>query len=361
MKVRAIVEDDVPAVAGLFARVRPDNGWATRTECEQYFRSMLFRHPWRQHAIPSWAVEDAGRLVGFYVLMPRPMTLRGRSLVAAVGCQIAVEPEPRYALAALHLVQACFAGPQDLTLADGADERSRHMWLAINGVAPALLNLAWTRLLKPARYALAVLEEHEIVPRLLARAARPLCMPADALAASLRWNRSWRRGDELVERTLDAATMLSYLGDVMGNRALQPVYDHASLSWVLEEAARKTKRGQWRARSVHRGRELLGWYAYYANRGGMSEVLQVAARDGAYDTVLQRLFADAWRQGAAALRGRVDPRHIDELSANHCWFRREGTSVLAHSRRPEVLDALQRGDTLLTRLEGEWYLRFVDG
>ena len=361
MKVRAIVEEDVPAVAGLFARVRPDHGWATRSECEQYFRSMLFRHPWRQHTIPSWAVEDAGRLVGFYVLMPRPMTLHGKSLVAAIGCQIAVEPEPRYALAALQLVQACLGGPQDLTLADGADERSRHMWLAINGVAPALLNLAWTRLLRPTRFALALLEEHAIVPRFLCRAARPLCVPPDALAGRLNWNRGWRGGAPLVERTLDAATMLSYLDDVVGGRALQPLYDHSSLEWVMEEAARKTKLGKLRARSVHRGRELLGWYLYYARRGGTSEVLQVAARDGAFDAVLKRLLADAWRAGAAAVRGRVDPRFLDELSANHCWFRREGTSVLAHSRHPAVLDALQTGDTFLSRLEGEWYLRFLDG
>jgi hypothetical protein len=361
MNVRPIVENDVPGVAALFARVRPDHGWSTRGECEQYFRFALFRHPWRQLHVPSWAVEDGGRIVGFYLLMPRPMSLRGRSLVAAVGCQIAVEPEPRYALAALQLVQACLGGPQDLTFADGADQRSREMWLAISGAAPTLLNLAWTRLLRPARYALALLEEHAIVPPLVARAARPLSVPADAFAAGLHWNRRWRKDDELVERTLDGATMFAYLGDVVGDRALRPVYDHASLAWVLDEAARKTNLGEWRARSVHRDHQLLGWYLYYARRGGLSEVVQVAARDGAFDAVLQRLLADAWHQGAAAVRGRVDPRYLDELSANHCWFRREGTSVLAHSRNADVLEALQRGDTFLSRLEGEWYLRFLDG
>jgi hypothetical protein len=361
MKVRALVEDDVPAVAALFARVRPENGWSLPDEREQYFRSILFRHPWAHLDIPSWAVEDGERIVGFYLLMPRPMTLRDKKLVAAVCCQIAVEPEPRYALAALQLVQACLGGPQDVTIADGADSRSRQMWLAINGAAPPLLNLAWTRLLRPARYALALLEEHAVVPRFVARAALPLSVPADALAAGLRWNRRWRDNDEFVERTLDEATMFSYLGDLIGDRALLPVYDRASLAWVLNEAAHKTKLGSWRARSVHRGRELLGWYLYYARRGGMSEVLQVAARHGAFDAVLQRLLADAWQQGAAAVRGRVDPRFVDELSANHCWFRREGTSVLVHSRHPDVLGAFERGDAFLSRLEGEWYLRFLDG
>jgi len=360
MKVRAIVEDDVPGVAALFARARPDHGWTSRGECEQYFRFALFRHPWHDLHVPSWAVDDNGQIVGFYLLMPRPMQLRGRTLLAAVGCQLAVEQEPRYALVALQLVQACLRGSQDLTFADGADQRTRQIWLATNGTAPALLNLAWTRLLRPARSALALLEEHAIVPPLLARAARPFCVPADALAGALRWNRRWRESTELEQRPLDAATMFAYLGDVVGGCALQPVYDHASLAWVLDEAARRATLGRWRARSVHRGREMLGWYLYYARPGGTSEVVQLAARNGAFDAVLKSLFADAWRQGVAALRGRVDPRYLEELSANHCWFRCEGTRVVVHSRHADVLEALQRGDTFLSRLEGEWYLRFFD-
>ena len=49
---------------------------------------------------------------------------------------------------------------------------------------------------------------------------------------------------------------------------------------------------------------LLGWYLYYVRAGGISEVIQVAARNGSYARVLQRLLVDAWRQGAAAVRGR---------------------------------------------------------
>src|SRR6185503_14067880 len=170
MKVRAFVEDDVPAAAALFARASHHQRWTTRGECERYFHHTVFYHPWRNLDIPSWVVEDAGRVVGFYLLMPRPMSLHGRSLVAAVGCQIAVDPAPRYALAALKLLQACLAGPQDLTFADGAHERSRRMWLAIGGQAPALLNLVWTRLLRPARYAVSLLEDQGVVAPWLARA-----------------------------------------------------------------------------------------------------------------------------------------------------------------------------------------------
>jgi hypothetical protein len=50
-------------------------------------------------------------------------------------------------------------------------------------------------------------------------------------------------------------------------------------------------------------RRLIGWYLYYARAGGASEVVQIAARNGSFGRLLQRLLVDAWRHGAAAVRG----------------------------------------------------------
>jgi hypothetical protein len=76
---------------------------------------------------------------------------------------------------------------------------------------------------------------------------------------------------------------------------------------------------------------------------------------------LQRLLADAWRHGAVAVRGRLDPRHVQELSDQHCWLRQEGPRTLAHSRDAEIMAAIQLGDATLSRLEGEWWMRFQGG
>jgi len=76
---------------------------------------------------------------------------------------------------------------------------------------------------------------------------------------------------------------------------------------------------------------------------------------------LQRLLADAWHHGATAVCGRVDPRYAQELSNRHSWFRREGTWTLVHSPHADIMAAIHRGDAFLTRLEGEWWLRFQGG
>ena len=158
---------------------------------------------------------------------------------------------------------------------------------------------------------------------------------------------------------LDPPTMLAHFPDVLDGNALQPVYDARSLAWLLEQTARKTRHGRLRARAVRDGgRRLIGWYLYYVQKGGVSEVVQIAARDGSFDRVLRRLLADAWRHGAAAVRGRLDPRYVQELSDRHCWFRWGHSWTLVHSRHADIMAAINHGDASLSRLEGEWWLRF---
>lgn len=358
--IRVLTQNDIPGVAALFARVYPDYRWRSQTACESYFAEMLFENPWRDLALPSWVAEEGGRISGCYAVIARPMVFRGRPIRVAVGCQIMVDPDKRHSFTALQLAQACISGPQDLTLADGATDQTRRGWLGIGGAVPLLNALHWTRPLRPARYVLSVVEERTAFPRLLTFAARPLGAVADALAARVRSNRFLREGTDLTEEPLDSATMLAHLPDVLRGYALQPVYDARTHAWLLEQAARKTRHGTLRARAVRDGRRrLIGWYLYYLLPGKASEVLQIAAVPGAFDRVLERLLADAWRHGAAAVRGRVEPRFVKELSDRHCWLRTDGTWTLVHSRHPDIMAAIHQGDAFLSRLEGEWWMRFL--
>jgi hypothetical protein len=152
--------------------------------------------------------------------------------------------------------------------------------------------------------------------------------------------------------------ILSHL-DVLGSRALRPVYDASSLDWLLEQVAEKRQFGSLQRALVRDVTgAVAGWFLYFLNRGGVGQVVQVAARPDAARLVLQHLFHHAWARGAAALAGRLEPGLVPELAALGCRFRREGPWVLVHSRRPEILLAVQRGDAFLSRLDGEWWLSF---
>jgi hypothetical protein len=360
--IRILTEDDLPAAVALFARVYPQYRWDSPAACESYFREMLFDNPWCDPELPSWVAEQDGRILGMQTVMNRPMRFQGRAVRVAVSCQFMVDPEKRRSLIALQLMKAYLSGPQDLSLADGASDQSRRLWVGLGGAAPLVYSLHWTRPLRPAGYALALAEQHAAIPPLLTFTSRPVCALVDALAVRLRQNRFCREVHDEVEEELDPATMLSGLPAVMGGSALRPVYDAGSLAWLLEQAGRKMRHGALRARAVFtREHNLIGWYLYYLQPKGASEVVQLAAVDGFFDQVLRQLLADAWRHGATAVCGRLDPRHAQEFSTRHSWFRRQGTWTLVHSPHADIMAAIHRGDAFLSRLEGEWWLRYQGG
>ena len=162
---------------------------------------------------------------------------------------------------------------------------------------------------------------------------------------------------------LDAKTLLDFLSELSRSWTLRPEYDERSVNWLLEVLAQKSEHGTFQGVAVRDSAgEPVGWYLYYRNRGGIGEVVQVGAREEWTGQVLDHLFYHAWRAGVLALSGRIEPRFLPEFRDRRCVFLHRGYWMLVHSRRPETLEPIHRGEALLTRLEGEWSMQFpIDG
>jgi len=272
-----------------------------------------------------------------------------------------MDPAQRSSLGAFQLAKSFLQGPQDLAIADGANESARRMWTAMGGAPALLYSMHWARPLRPASSAIAMLQRSRgLWP--LSALARPMAKAADAVAAGLRPSLFSRRDATHSDEDIRPADMLAHLPQVMRGKAVQPVYDEHTIEWLLEQAALKRRHGTLRARSVSdSGGKLAGWYLYYCRRGSRAEVLQLAAINGKYGKVVDHLLADAWEQGAVSLHGRMDPQFSQALGDRHCWARRDGPWTLIHSKDKEITTALQTGDAFFSRLDAEWWMRFVDG
>jgi hypothetical protein len=260
-----------------------------------------------------------------------------------------VEPGRPTGLAALELIRRYFAGPQDLCVADGANEASRQVWEAAGGAASPLHSLHWTRLLRPAQGALQLAASR---PRLgaLGALARPFAALADACMPV-------RKARALQHEPLDAAALARAADALRGAFTLRPCYDAASAAWLLAQAQEKRRYGPLQGAVLRENGRPAGWFLYYLN-SRVSQVLQVGARRERAGLVLEHLFQHARQQGAVAISGRLEPNLAQGLQGRRCLLQSRGIATLVHARDPGLLVPFFRGDALFTRLDGEWWTRF---
>jgi hypothetical protein len=353
--IRRFCDQDVPEVAELHRRVmRPDaaaaNGWMQ--EYRNYFSEVFLNDAALSDGLGSLVYLREGRLLGFLGVMPRRMRFQGRPLLAAVCSQFVVDPAER-GTAGLQMLKRCFEGGQDLSITDEAANCTRKIWEWCGGATALPYSTHWIRPLRPVQTALTVGDRAP-----LARVLAPLARTLDAIM-------TWPAGRFRPARPLgsrvevDDRTLVECLMDFASRSSMAPAYDTQSVKWALERARRRVDCGALRALVVgDESQAVTGWFIYHARRGGPGEVLQIGAQPRHHRNVLDHLLDDAWQQGVTMLVGRLEPALAPELSENGCLLYRRGHWTLVHSKRPEVSQALQRGDAFFTRLEGEWCLRF---
>ncbi|MDB5358193.1 MAG: hypothetical protein JWN24_4646 [Phycisphaerales bacterium] len=356
---RTFLEGDIPAVADLWMKVFRARKSPAPPSLLRYFNDVFFASPWRDDGPESRVYEDdQGRLAGFLGVMPRRMVFEGRPVQVAVSTQIMVDPDRHCPFAAIQLQRDFFSGPQDLSLTDGANDVSRKLWEGLGGSVALMYSLEWTRVLRPTRHASQILSQRKPLAGAL-HAARPLCTMMDAAAARLPFGPFRVRPSPLIAEQATVQMLHACMEELGRRAALRPQYKPDSLDWLLDMAERKEAHGRFHktvARDA-RGR-TAGWYLYYLKPGGASQVVQIGARDGSAGDLLDSLFHDASAGGSTAVCGQFDPTLIRELSDRHCDFRCRSLGVLVHSRNKDLLQAILRGDACLSRLEGEWCLRF---
>jgi GNAT acetyltransferase-like protein len=353
LRLRPLRREDAPVVAELHAKAFGGQGWPSVEARAAYFREVLFDGPWCDAELPSWIAEDGDRMVGFLAVLPRPMRAGGRRLRAAVSCQFAVHPDARSSLVALALMKRFISGPQDLSIADGANDASCQCWLACGGIASALHRLHWLRLLRPGR---ALMEFAASRPRL--PWLKHLLAPAQAFAHLLGPRAARPRATE--SGPLEAGDLVAAMQEVAHAFAVGPCYEARDAAWLLGQARAKRRHGELQGASVRAAGRLLGWFLYYLSEG-TSRVLSIGGSREALPAVLDALFAHARERGAAAIEGRVEPQIAAALRGKRCLFYDSGISTLMHAREPALLLPFLSGDAQFTRLEGEWWMRFSGG
>jgi hypothetical protein len=290
--------------------------------------------------------EDDGRITGFLGVVTREFTMEDRRVRGALSTQLVVHPEARRRLIGLALMRQFLLGPQDFSFTDEANEASRRMWERLGGSMSPLYSTHWSAAVRPARYALS----HIILSTRLARFGWAVASTFDAAYLRAQKARFKRQTSSFDVQFLDVDS-LATLATQQTGFVLKPLYDAKSLRGCLDHPARS-------ALLRDSGGEIAGWYIYHLDAQKRGEVLQIGCRNGQAADVVAHLFENASRNGVLVLSGRLEPHFFDSLAEHLSILSRRRHMMLVHSRDPKILDAIHSGRAFLSRLDGEWRVRF---
>jgi len=358
--IRAFQREESEEVAALYLKIMRGQRQGKSQKLADYFAHVFLDNPWRHNGIDALVYLEGAQIAGFLGVMNRPMQFAGKPIKTAVVSQLFIDRDIHQGMGALALLRKCFQGPQDLCFTDGAAEASAKIWEAAGGDAARLYSFNWIR---PLRL-ISTLQEHSIGRKqggfwnVINGAVDLVGSPLDTLAQ--RWSGEGLRPSVPCETvSVDVDTLLDAITEIGWREKLKPAYERASFRWLIAESE-QAQYGQLRL-CITRDKDgrTSGWFVYYLRPSGVCYLLQLGARrSNEYRTVLRALFADAAAGGGSCVKGQSQPKKLVDLTEEHCIFRHPNSSVLIHSKDSELRAAIHRGDAMLTRLDGESWLRF---
>lgn len=360
-RIKPFSRDDIAEVASLMWKFLYSRQGLPPAGLEAYLLELFFCSPCADPGFPSLVYEnDLGAVSGFLGVLTRPMSYRGRPLRATFGSSFVVDPQSRATPAALELVRSYFSLGQDLSLSDTANPASQTIWGGFRGKVVSGFRMHWSRPVRPASYLVHTLSrfaKSAVLPCRLRGLRKRLCSLGDRLTASSL--NSGPSGSDIQAKPLDLEMLLSFLRASSKGYAIRPVYDHNCLHWLLRFMERMQAYGELHKIAIRNSAgNVVGCYVYCAKQDGIGEVVFLAAAPKDRNTVLGHLFHHASTHGAIALHGKLEPGTAHLLSGRLRFVYDGRDPLLICSRDPDLTHLAANGGISLTRLDGEWCVKF---
>jgi hypothetical protein len=346
--IRPLEHGDLEPVTELLKARLPS--WA---HGESFLAETLIDSRWADPELPSLvATDDAGAIIGFIGAQVRRVRFDDRTLRGVCCAHLVVSGDRRAGAAGALLLRRLLSGDQDLTWTDSPTEGVVRMWRSFGGHLDHPRSCDWMLVLRPFRW----------IGGLATARARGLSIREVLPVAALPAHAAGRRvlphevppvPPEIASADAGAAEIAEHIAALTKALRFNVAYDEAYLDQLLRQV--DAEMGGLVCRVVRRRGEPIGWYAYLARPGGASRVLLLCAPEPQAEAVLGELAEHARARGSAALTGRLEP-HLDAPLRRRLAVIGFARRPIIHVRDPEVQAILATTASLLTHLDGEWYV-----
>jgi hypothetical protein len=351
--IRPLEREDLGAVAGLYAELTGRDPRLPAPGFEEFFDRTLLRAPLADPELPSLVYDDSrDGVVGVIGSHPRRYAHGEREVLLACSGPLIVRADHRPRGLGALLLRGYLAGPQDMTFNDRLIDDVHAIWRRLGGVTDAATSIGWRRVIAPVGAGAAALAR-----RGRTRHRPPAGSVFAALDAAVGRRQRPPRPEQGRIEALREADLVALYAELSGEFPLRPAFGEGFLT-ELFGAMESVDLGGAVVRRMVRGEdgEVAGAYVMVVAVHGAAQVLEVVAGEDRAGLVLDHLLHDAAEQGAVEAAGRVEGRLLAALRSRRCSFGPDVWTMI-QTRDIELRDAVFSGRALLTRLEGEWWMR----
>lgn len=357
-RVDCCVKDDIPTVARIHLKIFGNPNEEPSEGLKSYYEMLLSGNPWCDEELPSLVYRSKdGMVEGFVGVITRRMNFKGKTIRVAIPHRLMVAPDCSSPMAVLKIIRRFLAGPQDLSLGDGANDLGKKFMEGNGATTSKIYSMNWLCFLRPFAVVRNMIGKYSVL-RWLGAVSWPVCSLMDSIALNIPKSPIRpKQPDGCTTKEIDSQALLSCLGDFSKRRPLYPEYNAENIQWLWSFLESNTQRGQLRGYEVRNEKDKrVGVYLYYMNSKKLMEVMLLVAREDSHDLVFSQLMSHALDRGAIGVWGRMEPRFMQSMWDHHCFVKR-GSWAVVHAKDPEILNVINRGDAILTALEGELWLR----
>ncbi|MDE2577605.1 MAG: hypothetical protein KGL46_02250 [Hyphomicrobiales bacterium] len=360
-RIRPFARGDVAAVADMFQGVFRASDAPGGARLQSDLAHFFLDHP---HFSPATAAliyeRPDGAIGGFAGFAPLKLRFDEAPLLGSIISTWMVADRARDREAGGLLVRAHLKRGHALTATDTANDVSVAFLQQLRFDFSHAHALRWVLPLNFSAYSAGALasrlglgearrmrEGAFVVERLMRRLSR---RPGIAMPPG--WSRS----------AVSAETFAQDFCALSQGYRLRPDWTPQDVAWMIAFAARRNGGGRLRlGQARDASGAFAGCYAYFADRRGQAETIQILARPQREEGVLRALIEDATAAGCSFIVGHADPALLRGLRAIPNIFFRQSRATAMRSRTPEHFAAVATGKGLIGGLIGDsWTPMAVD-
>lgn len=348
--------DDIDAVVSLSRKYFPRSRESFISDLKKRTADLYFKDgKLLPNVSPIVSRSANGRVNGFLGVITKNFRYRDRMITVANCHHLMATDEARKQLMPMRLLQQFLTGPQDISFSDGSTESTRQLWKRLGGEPVIGESIYYKIPLRPASFAAGhFLKKYQ---NRMGDSLRFFSSCTDSIAGKMRIPLFYKKKTQNSFVPLSMEIIRVLMRKMEPYYMLFPDYDPSDIERLFQLLDCETRYGTlYKVAILGANDQPIGWFIYFAQKGGVCEVIQAVSLPGKESELFDSVTWHAFSMGGVELSGRLMPRQLKTPFTTKSISLPARMWTLMRSNDIELKHAIQSGNAFMTRLEGDLWL-----